>query len=184
MLKEPRDQGVVDGHILVQAGLHAELQGPEQAADESYAHLNAAVGLRVVCGRVLLRDGVHAVAAYPHSLEGLRHEGLESWLIVGLHDELRVAQPRDVAHDKAGHELVFAGALVGDDVREDDLRLEASQQDAFDDVATFPGLGQGHFAGGVHGELELATLLRPAARDEEVVEPHDGDPGSETLAVL
>ena len=119
---------MADRHIAVQPGLDAELEGPEQAADEPHAHFDTSVGLRVVRSRVLLRDGVHALAADAHGLKGLRHERLQCWLVVGFHDELRVAEPRDIIHDEAGHELIFAGALVGDNVREDNLRLQAPER--------------------------------------------------------
>ena len=57
MFEQPNDHWMVHTEEPVNAHLGVELQGAEKPTDELDADFHAAVALRVVGGRVLLRDG-------------------------------------------------------------------------------------------------------------------------------
>ena len=137
---------------------------------------DAAVRLRVVHGGVLLGYALHGVALYPSTLEALHDERLQGRLIIRLDDKLLMSDPPDGGHDEAGHVEVFTSSFVGNHVSEQDLRLEAPEHDALDDLALLPLLVQGVFSSRVHAEAELLPVHDAAARDKEVIEPDYGDP--------
>ena len=84
VLEQPGDHWMVHGDELVNPRLGAELQGAKKLSDELDADLHAAVTLRVVGGRMLLRDGSQVAALHPCPFEGLFNEGLQGLLIVGF----------------------------------------------------------------------------------------------------
>ena len=87
-----------------------------------------------------------------------------------------MAQPSNIGHDYADNELILARAIVGDNVAEYHLAVEAAGHDAFDDLARFAGLLHGGVALAVAGELELGPDLYTTGRDVEVVQADLRDP--------
>ncbi len=77
MLQEPGDEGVLDRDELVDARLRAQLQRPEQSADEAHSNLCGAIRLRVVLRRLLFADILHLLALHSNDLEGSDHQRLQ-----------------------------------------------------------------------------------------------------------
>ena len=91
VFEHPCDHRMVDGNELVNPRFGAEFQGAEEPSDELHSDLDAAVTLRVVGRRVLLRDGSQAAALHSGPFQNLLDESLQGWFIVGLKNQFCVA---------------------------------------------------------------------------------------------
>ena len=89
-----------------------------------------------------------------------------------------MAEPFDVSQHHVGHEAVFVGTLARYNVRKEDLELQASDCQTFDNLPLGPC-----FLNGFVRELELGPELDACFRQEEVVDGHNGDCGCWTLLV-
>ena len=123
---------------------------------------------------MLSRDLSNAADFNPDLLQALFDQSVEGRLVVGLQDQARVAQPLDGLHDEVGDILIFAGSLVRDAVREDDLSAGAPHDEAFDD---FPGADiclAGLFASGILVVLKLGLVLEVevARCNKEIIQTH------------
>ena len=124
------------------------------------------------------------MALHLHELQESAHERLQGRLSVGLQGHARVAEPRDVLDQDVRHEVVLAGALVGDDVCEDGLGQEAAHQDALDQLALLSQLVDLCLALGGHRLFQLLALLQARGRYEEVIEADNCYPRAVRAAML
>ena len=74
--------------------------------------LGPTVGLGIICWRLFLGHGFYRLASDSHKIHALHDESLQRGLVVGLHDQATVAEPREVCHHQAGHKLIFFGAFT------------------------------------------------------------------------
>ena len=93
VLEEPVHHRMVDGDRLVDALLQAELQGAEDATQSTDRLLDAAVGLRVIRGRVFLAGLFEVLAVDFDELKDALHKRLDGRFAIGLQDDLGVAEP-------------------------------------------------------------------------------------------
>ena len=82
---------MIYGHRIVEALLEAELVRAEEPSDEVYAHLSAAVGLRVVGRRALLSELTEVVALHLRQLQESVHQSLQRRPTVSFECHSRVA---------------------------------------------------------------------------------------------
>ena len=128
---------MVDRNELVQPSLRAQLDGSEEPADQTDPDLDSTIRLGIIARRGLGRYLLHPCALYPDSLEATGNQGLQRGLVVGLHDDLDVAQPLDVDRHEVDDVLLLVGAFAWYNVRVDELVLEAPYDEALKHFATF-----------------------------------------------
>ena len=108
---------------------------------------------------MLNRDLSNATDFNPDLLQALFDQNVEGRLIVGLQDQARVAQPLDGLHNEVGDVLIFAGSLVRDAVREDNLRAGAPHYETFDDFTGTDVCLESLITSGILVVLELGLAL-------------------------
>ena len=111
---------------------------------------------------------------HTNDLESVLDQGLQGVLVVGLQDELCVANPQDVIAHEVSYPAFLVHALAWDYVGEKELRAEAAHDQTLDQLALEPGLLDLRVAFRCELLLELASLLQTAFGNEEIVDTHHG----------
>ena len=86
-------------------------------------------------------------------------------LPIALEDELHVAHPRHITRDEVHYVLALLALAHGDDMAKDALALEASHNQALDDRAKPPTLGEPRLALLGHFIIQFVTTLDASSRD-------------------
>ena len=82
---------------------------------------------------------LHILAFGGSNPDNARDESLQGSLVVCFQDHSRMAEPFQNFDDQGCHVVIFINAFARYDVREDGLRLGASQDKAFYQLAGFSG---------------------------------------------